>query len=317
MPTLLSIESLEADRRFAERQLAEVGDNPWATARHMWQTKLAEIDAQITALSTYRSNYASVALIFDGNPVIGSGDIRLDFATDVLDSYQKIISLELAARLSHEDLPERGRLPGADKSRLFIRDIVHGSMGFLLEEIVPEQREMLPTPLKHTVEGVTQLLTTLNDATDDIFESTLENTQPRVVGALQKFAKILQEAGASTRIVDDEQGLVLSQADVSRLSQRLGEVEIIEEDESVDGILLGVLPESHEFELRPLGDDSITIKGTISDDLALKYRADTAFKERLLLQPVRAHIKVIRTTRNGRLLRERRVLETLEPAQAE
>ncbi|MBN9147172.1 MULTISPECIES: hypothetical protein [unclassified Nitrobacter] len=316
MPTLLSIEALKADRRYVERQLAEVGDNPWATARHMWQTRLAEIDAQIAALSASSSNYASVALIFDGNPVIGSGDIRLDFTTDALDSYQKIISLALAARLSQDDLPERGRLPGADKSRLFIRDLVRGSMGFVLEEIAPELHEMLPTPLKDTVESVTQLLTTLTDATDDVFESTLESTQPRVVGAVQKFAKVLHEAGASTKIVGDQERLTLSLADVGRLSQRLNEVEVTEEAETVDGILLGILPESHEFELKPPGDDAVTIKGSISDDLALKYTADAAFKERLLLQPVQAQIKVIRTTRNGKLMRERRVLEALEPAQA-
>jgi len=315
MPTLLSIEALEADRRYVERQLAEAGDNPWATARHMWETRLAEIDSQIAALSASRSNYASVAVIFDGNPVIGSGDIRLDFTTDALDSYQKIISLALAARLSQDALPERGRLPGADKSRLFIRDLVRGSMGFVLEEIPPEQHEMLPSPLKDTVEGVTQLLATLSDATDDVFESTLESTQPRVVSAVQKFAKVLHEAGASTRIVGDQQRLSLSLADVGRLSQRLNEVEVTEEIETVDGVLLGILPESHEFELKPPGDDAVTIKGTISDDLALKYTADAAFKERLLLQPVQAQIKVIRTTRNGKLLRERRVLEALEPAQ--
>lgn len=316
MPTLLSIEALEADRRYVERQLAEVGNNPWATAQHMWQTRLAEIDAQIAALSASRSNYASVALIFDGNPVIGSGDIRLDFTTDALDSYQKIISLALAARLSQDDLPERGRLPGADKSRLFIRDLVRGSMGFVLEEIAPEQHEMLPTPLKDTVESVTQLLTTLTDATDDVFERTLESTQPRVVGAVQKFAKVLHEAGASTKIVGDQERLTLSLADVGRLSQRLNEVEVTEEVETVDGVLLGILPESHEFELKPPGDDAVTIKGAVSDDLALKYTADAAFKERLLLQPVQAQVKVIRTTRNGKLLRERRVLEALEPAQA-
>lgn len=316
MPTLLSIEALEADRRYVERQLAEVKDNPWATARHLWETRLAEIDAQIAALSASRSNYASVALIFDGNPVIGSGDIRLDFTTDALDSYQKIISLALAARLSDDALPARGRFPGADKSRLFIRDLVRGSMGFVLEEIAPEQHEMLPTTLKDTVESVTQLLTTLSEAADDVFESALESAQPRVVGAVQKFAKVLHEAGASTLIVGDERRLALSLSDVSRLSQRLSEVEITEESEMVDGVLLGVLPESREFELKPPGDDADTIKGAISDDLALKYKADVAFKERLLLQPVRAQIKVVRTTRNGRLLRERRLLEALEPAQA-
>lgn len=314
MPTLLSIEALEADKLYVERQLAEAGESPWGTARLMWQSRLSEITQQIEALAAVRSNYASVAVIFDGNPVIGSGDIRLDFTADALDSYQKLVSLTLAARLAREELPQRGPLPGADQSRLFIRDLVRGSMGFILEEMVPDQREAFPTPLKDAVESTTQLLTTLSGGSDEDFEATLEGTQPRLVGAVQRFAKVLYEAGASTRIVGDERRLSLSTDDVGRLSRRLSEVEVEEEVGPVDGVLLGVLPDAREFELKPPGDDAATIKGAISEDLALKYTGDAAFKERLLLQPVRAQIKVIRTSRNGRLVRERRILEALEPA---
>jgi hypothetical protein len=314
MPTLLSLESLEVDRGFVERQLTEAADNPWGTARHMWETRLAEINAQIAELASSRSNSASVALIFDGNPVIGSGDIRLDFTTVALDSYQKMISLALASRLSSGDLPKRGPLPGADKSRLFIRDLVRGSMGFILEEVAPDQHEMLPTPLKEAVESATQLLTTFSKASDEDFEAALGNLQPRLVSAVQKFATVLYENGASTRIVGDVERLALTIDDVGRLSRRLGEVEVVEEHGAFDGILLGVLPESHEFELKPPGDAAVTIKGSISHDLASKYTADTDFKERLLLKPVRAQIRVTRTTRKGRLLHEERLLEALEPA---
>lgn len=313
MPTLLSIEALEADRRYVKRQLGEADGSPWGTARLMWQNRLAEIDQQIAALSAARSNYATVAVIFDGNPVIGFGDIRLDFTADALDSYQKLVSLTLATRLAREELPQRGPLPGADQSRLFIRDLVRGSMGFILEEIVPDQSEAFPTPLKDAVESTTQLLTTLSGGSDEDFEATLEGTQPRLVSAVQRFAKVLYEAGASTRIVGDERRLSLSTDDVGRLSRRLSEVEVAEEVRPVDGVLLGVLPESREFELKPPGNDAVTIKGAISEELALKYTADAAFKERLLLQPVRAQIKMISTSRNGRLVRERRVLEALEP----
>ncbi len=314
MPTLLSIEGLEADRRYVERQLAEAGGGTWGTAFLMWKSRLAEIEEQIAALAAPRSNYASVAVVFDGNPVIGSGDIRLDFTTEALDSYQKLVTLALASKLVIEELPQRGPLPGADRSRLFIRDIVRGSMGFILEEIAPDQHEAFPTALKDAVENTTQLLTSLNSVSEEEFETTLENTQPRIVSAVQKFAKVLYEAGASTRIVGDKQRIDLSTDDVGRLSRRLSEVDVTEEVGPMDGILLGVLPDSREFELKPPGDDAVTIKGAISEELALKYTADAAFKERLLLQPVRAQIKVIRTTRNGRLVRERRVLEALEPA---
>ena len=313
MPVLLSIEALEADRRYVERQITEAGDSPWGTARLMWQNRLADIDQHIAALAAGRSSYASVAVIFDGNPVIGSGDIRLDFTTEALDSYQKIVTLALASHNGVE-LSERGRLPAGDQARLFIRDLVRGSMGFILEELPPQQQEMLPTHLKEAVEDTTQLITNLSAATDEEFEATLEKTQPRLVAAVQKFAKVLYDAGASTRIVGDERRLSLSIADVGRLSRRLGEVEVTEEVVPIDGVLLGVLPEARKFELRLPGADGGTMEGAVSEDLALKYTLDAAFKERLLLQPVRAQVKLIRTTRNRRLVKERRVLEALEPA---
>lgn len=313
MPTLLSIEALEADRRYVERQLAEASGSTWGTALLMWKSRLAEIEQQIAELTAARSNYASVAVVFDGNPVIGSGDIRLDFTADALDSYQKLVTLSLAAMLATEELSQRGPLPGSDQSRLFIRDLVRGSMGFILEEIVPEQHEAFPTALKDAVENTTELLTALSGDSEEDFEAALASTQPRLLSAVQKFAKVLFEAGASTRIVGDEHGVILSTNDVGRLSRRLGEVEVTEEVGPVDGVLLGVLPDSREFELKPPGDEATTIKGAISEELALKYTADAAFKERLLLQLVRAQIKVIRTFRNGRLVRERRVLEALEP----
>lgn len=309
MPVLLSMEALEADRRYVERQIAEAGDSPWGTARLMWQSRLADIDQQIAALTAGRSNYASVAVIFDGNPVIGSGDIRLDFTTEALDSYQKVVALALASHNGVE-LSERGRLPAGDQARLFIRDLVRGSMGFILEELPGQQHEMLPTQLKEAVEDTTQLITNLSAASDAEFEATLAGTQPRLVAAVQKFAKVLFDAGASTRIVGDEQRLALSIDEVGRLSRRLGEVEVTEEVVPVDGVLLGVLPEARKFELKLLDG---TMEGAVSEDLAFKYTSDAAFKERLLLQPVRAQVKFVRTKRNGRLVKERRILEALEP----
>ena len=316
MPTLLSIEALEADKRYVEQQIAESERSPWGTAALMWQNRLAEIDAQIEAAAAQRSNYASVAVIFDGNPVIGTNDIRLDFTADALDSYQKLVSLTLASKMT-DDLPQRGPLPGMDQSRLFIRDLVRGSMGFILEELPPDQHSMLPTHLKDAVENTTQLIASLSNLADEEFEATIANTQPRLVAAVQRFAKVLFEAGASTRIVGDDQRIALSIDEVGRLSRRLGEVEVKEEIVAIDGVLMGILPEAKKFELKLPGDDLPSMQGTVADDLVVKYTSDTAFKERLLLQPVRAQVKVIQTTRNGRLVRERRILEALEPTAAE
>ncbi len=316
MPTLLAIESLEQDRIFVKQQLAKANDDTWGTAKLMWQSRLADIEVQINAMGSARSNFASVALIFDGNPVIGTSDIRLDFTTDALDNYQKIIAISLASKLS-EALPERGPLPGTAQSRLYIRDVVRGSMGFILEEIAPEQSSLLPTALKQAVEDATQLITTLSSSSDPDFETALEVTQPRLVGAVQRFAKVLYEAGASAKIVGDEHRLALTIDQVGQLSRRLNEIEVTEETEGVDGVLLGVLPESHKFELKLPGDEDVTLRGTVSDDLASKYTLDTAFKDQLLLKPVRAQIRTVRTVRSGKLVTEKKILEALEPAAVE
>lgn len=315
MPTLLTLEGLEADRRFVEQQLAATPDNPWGTERLMWRNRLAEIDSQLAALRDDRSRCASVALIFNGNPVIGSTDIRLDFTADALDRYQKIVSVVLASKLADE-LPSRGPLPGADRSRLFIRDLVRGSMGFILEEMVPEQTELLPTPLKDAVEHTTELIGALNSESEEEFEVALESIPARLVTAVQQFAKVLSDAGAGTRIVGDERSLALSIDEIGKLARRLGEIETVEEPLAVSGTLMGVLPESHEFELRAFGGDEETIKGAITEDLAVKYTNDTEFKEQLLLKPVRAQLKALRTMRNGRLVRQRLILEALEPLSA-
>ncbi|KZE29785.1 hypothetical protein IMF23_09010 [Chelatococcus daeguensis] len=187
-------------------------------------------------------------------------------------------------------------------------------MGFILEEIPPGQHEILPTQLKGAVEDTTRLISTLSSATDEEFETTLAGTQPRLVAAIQKFAKVLHEAGASTRIVGEDRRLSLSTDEVGRLSRRLGEVEVSEDVQSIDGVLLGVLPEARKFELKLPGEGGPIMEGAVSEDLALKYTSDAAFKERLLLQSVRAQVKIVRTRRNGRLVRERCVLEAIEPS---
>ena len=120
MPVLLSMEALEADRRYVERQINEAGDSPWGTARLMWQSRLADIDQQIADLAAKSSNYASVAVVFDGNLLIGSGDIQLDFTTEALESYQKVVALALASHNGVE-LSERGRPPAGDQGRPGLR----------------------------------------------------------------------------------------------------------------------------------------------------------------------------------------------------
>lgn len=318
MATLLALEALEADKRFVERQLSEPNSDPWGTVRIMWQNRLADIQRQIDELNTNRTSYASVALVFGGNPVIGSSDIRVDFTADALSSFQKLVAVRLAERRrqstgERQELPRRGKLPGGKNANLFIREVVRGSMGFILEEM-PEQTELIATQLKEAVESTTELLRQLNEANDAQFQSMISSSEPRVVQAIQKFTEVLFESGASMKIAGDEKLVALSISDVDRLSKMLNAISVHEEFETLDGILQGLLPEKLEFEFKVAGDLGNTLRGDVSEELASKYTLDPEFVERLLQKPGRARIKVIRTSRNGVLAREQRVMEALEPA---
>lgn len=58
-----------------------------------------------------------------GGPVIRSRDIRLQFTTQVLDSYQTLVAV-LAAAKGDAELKVRNKLPRSFSSKLYIRDIL-------------------------------------------------------------------------------------------------------------------------------------------------------------------------------------------------
>ncbi|WP_108610053.1 hypothetical protein [Aminobacter sp. MSH1] len=311
MAKLLTIEALQSDLAFVQRQLETLPPSPWGTARLMWEQRADEISRQMELLRGASPTTASVALVFDGIPVIGQNDIRLDFSSDALGSFQKIVTASLAT-LNDQAVATKGKVKGAKQSKLYIRDIVRGSMGFLLEELSPPQADMLETPLKSAVDRATVFISSLNTATEEQFAEVVDTASPRLVGAVQKFAKVLKGAGATAKIVGDDKRVELSLEDVNRLNERFTTVTVNEENATLDAVLLGVLPDSHTFELEVEGQEGV-LKGTATDDLVEKYVADHQFKDQLLLKPVRATVVYSRIYRSGNLLREQITLENLEP----
>ena len=312
MATLLSLEALEADRLFVSRRATEVtaATDPWGTSRLMWQKRLQAIDAEIAGLTAVSANYASVAMMFQGDPVIGSTEIRLDFTTAALDSYQMLISLGVASKFS-ERIPERGRLPGTDRSRLFLRDMPRGSVGFFLEELPPEQSQMLPSPLKEAVEETTGLLDTLSAEPDGPYLDKLGEMPPRLVEAVQRFAKVLRDAGATARILGNDHKVDLDPDRIGRLSRRLSEITVTDKTEEIGGILQGVLPPSRQFEFIPTGGD--VAKGSVTEEFADRWIVDASLREAVLLRIGTATIKRLSTIKSGRPIKEQLVLENIAP----
>jgi hypothetical protein len=226
MPTPFTRKFLEQDLAFVERQLKERTD-PHDTMRLMWEQRRDALREELGEKIRPESR-ARIALVFEGMPVIGNEEIRLDFATKALDNYQSVVTSIFAERAGVE-LGERGKLPSRLASKLFIRDMVRGSVGFLLEEARTSQYDLLPTPLQEAVKETTDILRDLSNRDSAVFEERIKRLSPRTVSAVKRMSKVLHDAGAETKLVSDLEEFSLDYSNTASLYSRLSDVDLSDE----------------------------------------------------------------------------------------
>jgi len=307
MATLLTGKSLKDDLAFVEEQLRRFPD-PHDTVRFMWQQRKNDLQRQINELKVQQSVRGEVALLFEGEPVIGSEEIRLQFATRVLDNYQNLIAV-LTAEMGGAELKAKGQVPRSFTSKLFIRDMLRGSVGFLLEEPAATQNTLLPSLLKEAIDEATLTLQELSAPDQAEFQTRVDALSPRAMSAIKKSTNTLNEAAAETRIVGSDTELRLGHERVARMHARLTEMEILETTESLEGILLGILPDRQQYEFRIGYERGPIIYGPLSEDLDQQYLTNPAG---ILLRRVIAHFLVVTTLRAGLKLKEERILERIQ-----
>jgi hypothetical protein len=111
MATLLSTRVLKDDLAFVDEQLRRHTD-PYDTIRFMWQQRHDQLQRQIEELESSFTTYAEVALLFEGAPVRGSEEIKLAFATKMLDQYQSFVGT-IAAEKGGAVVAAKGQLSRA------------------------------------------------------------------------------------------------------------------------------------------------------------------------------------------------------------
>jgi hypothetical protein len=231
MPKPIALRDLRKELAFVEERLAAHFD-PFDTVRLMWSNRRDALQEEIAKTETAESRQAEVALMFEGVPVIGSQEIRLDFAAKALESYQSVVA-SVASESAGSVPGTRGPLPRSLTSKLFVTDMLRGSVGFLIQEAAPQQPELLPSAIKAAVDKTTLLLEDLSDANDKHFEDTINTLSPRTISAVKKFAKLLHEAGAETKIVDTDHELALNHQRTAILNTHFNQLEYTEPLKSV------------------------------------------------------------------------------------
>ena len=264
----LELEALVADRDSVRVMLASFGkDDPIGNIS--FNARLAAIDEKINRLMATHETTGSVALMFAGGPVIGSRSIEAGFATTILKSFQDLVTKRIAGD-EFGRLGTRGRLPERIHSTLSIRELVRGSVGFVLEEN-SANGELSDTSVKKAIQDVATIISRTANESQRAFEESVETLDPRMLVSLGEFFRTLDDGEASVRIVEGERDDLLNKQAVHRARIRIDETEVIDtESNEVIGELLGVLPEGRRFEMK-LRDNGQVIKGTVSASLAIGW----------------------------------------------
>ena len=221
------------------------------------QRKL-QLQESLLSIENEPDTAASVGLFFGGRPVIGSRGIIADFGGKAIEQFQEVVSTRFASL--NGPVGARGPIRQRDLTHLMITNVVRGSFGFVLEEV--DTGTLVQTSLKTVVGEVTDLIYKVSAPDEETFEAAAETVDDRVLGSLRSFFNLLDDAGATLRMVEDEREFALARDAIERARQRVEGLTIIERDKSMEGVLY-ILPEGRKFELHPTESEG-TIRGAIS-----------------------------------------------------
>ncbi len=257
----LELDSLRADLAAIDALLAARSEDDDPIGWMHFQTRRNEIVQQLRSLDRELDTTASVALFFGGRPVIGSRGIEAEFGGQALQQFQTAVSTRLA-ELSNT-VGSRGPLPQWAQGQMLLTDIARGSLGFVLEEA--NQGNLVDSQVKAAVGDIVNLIHGLASPDEELFEAATEDVDNRVLASVKSFIKLIDDRGATLRVVEGSRDFSLQRDAIETASRRIEDLEIDEDTISTAGTFY-LLPDSRRFELH--ATDGSILKGRIESDLA-------------------------------------------------
>ena len=215
-----------------------------------------EISAELASLREGVNTLASTALYFGGRPVIGSTAIRSDFAADVLYGFKDLV-VKLWAETNQADMGARGPITNQGQVELHVTELLHGSVGFLLEEVDLKGQPLFDSPTKLASSRASSLIEDVAAPEEGRFQRSMETIHPRVFQSTLGFFGVLHRAEATIRIADVSRDFLLDRAAVDRGFVRLEETKVDEDEITPTGQLIGLIPIGGRFEFQPTSGELI------------------------------------------------------------
>ncbi len=256
----LERESTKADLAAVEALLGERTQEEDPVGHLQFSRRLEDLTHQLQEIEDAPSTAVEVGLFFGGRPVFGSHGILAEFGAKAVAEFQTLVSSTFAAQQG--TLGARGPVPQRDRTQLLLTDVARGSFRFIFQQAGDPQ--LVDSEMKDVVSHAVDLVFRVASPDQEMFESLAEDVDSRVLGSLRSFFKVLDDAGATMRVVEDRREFTLQREGVGLARERTESVSLIDKEGEATGTIY-VLPVGRRFELHPV-DGSETRKGFIAPE---------------------------------------------------
>jgi hypothetical protein len=230
------------------------------------QSRRTRLREQLAALADRAERRAQIALYFGGDPVIGSLGVQAEFATTTLNNFQDLITKVWAS--GENGLAAMGPIPDKAAAQLHITNLVHGSFGFMLEELDERGEPLFETPLRQAADRAVGYIASFAGEDENAFNAVIEDIDRRVFKAIRDFFSVVYKGRATVRIVEGDIDEKFDRVALERAWVRVEAADVDEDNLEMQGRLLGVIPIGRRFEFE--SGDRI-IKGTVGEQLSQSY----------------------------------------------
>lgn len=267
MSTLVLRQRLEAEVAGLQQLLNMASPND-ILGRFSLQSRLHEVQAELSSVASERGTRAEIALIFNGGPVAGASAIDASFGSKAIDQFQRTVATAFAVQASGGRIGQRGPTISSEMAALHITGVVHGSFGFVLEELDPKGDQWTDSALKAAAEATVDLLERVASPDEAQAEAALEEVNDRLFVNIRDFVKLVHDHQATMTIAEHGRAIEWNAPAVARAYERVANASIMDEELTLSGVLQGVLPGARRFEFEGSGH---SITGKVARDISEEY----------------------------------------------
>lgn len=260
-------DTLHSDIGAIQRILDGLDDDD-VIVRAQFEHRLRVARAQL-AQAVHRPEPKRMPITFRGQPVDGTRAIDASFATNAMKLFMEAAQTVSASYLG-VDLKDSGRIPSMGERALQIVDTAVGSFGFVLELPAPAEPEPTQTYLdlpvadsedevERSLAALIDLLSAAASDDDDAVAEQVAELHHRAVKKAADFTKFLLDNNAQVSIeFSGRRARLTSEESVSRVFSSLSADHVSEIETTEGGVIIGILPDSRQFEARLEGSDDVT-----------------------------------------------------------